>query len=67
MGFNIRHIKKYVNWVSNDRKNYKKDCKVSKEYAKLNRKLNRAMLVNNTVKCNLYRYTKEIRKLSRAE
>lgn len=50
MGFNIRHIKKYVNWVSNDRKNYKKDCKVSKEYAKLNRKLNRAMLVNNTDK-----------------
>lgn len=47
MGFNIKHISKYFRWVKNDRASYRDACLVSKELAKINRRLNYALLMGN--------------------
>ena len=45
MGFNIKHIKKYWRWVKKHQAEYKDNCKVSKEYAKLCSDLDIALLL----------------------
>lgn len=44
MGFNIKHLNKYWRWVKKNRADYKDNCKVSKEFAKLCRDLDIALL-----------------------
>lgn len=44
MGFNIKHINKYLRWIKKNRADYKDNCKISKEFAKLCRDLDVAML-----------------------
>ena len=50
MGFHVKHIKKYVNWLKKDRSAYQDACKISKELAQINRRLNYALLRNQTAK-----------------
>ena len=50
MGFNIAHISKYVRWLKKDRAAYRDACLVSKELAKISRRLNYAMLLGKTQK-----------------
>ena len=46
MGFNIKHLNKYVRWVTTTAKNYKTDCvNVDREYARLCLKQNVALLL----------------------
>lgn len=46
MGFNIKHLNKYVRWVKNQVNNYKTDCSnVDKEYARLCLNQNVALLL----------------------
>lgn len=44
MGFNIRHLNKYFRWLKNEREAYKKYLLVDKEYARLSRALDIALL-----------------------
>ena len=50
MGFHVKHIKKYVNWLKKDRAAFQDACKISKELAQINRRLNYALLRNQTAK-----------------
>lgn len=50
MGFHVKHIKKYVNWLKKDRSAYQDACKISKELAQINRRMNYALLRNQTAK-----------------
>lgn len=50
MGFNIAHISKYVRWLRKERENYRDACLVSKELAKIKRKLDYAQLFGKTEK-----------------
>ncbi len=50
MGFSIKHVPKYLNWLKKDRAAYHDDCKVSKELAKINHKLNVALLLGKAEK-----------------
>lgn len=46
MGFNIKHLNKYMRWIKKNRAEYKDNCKISKEYAKLCSDLDFALLLN---------------------
>lgn len=48
MGFNIKHIHKYIRWMKKHRAAYQDDCKVSKEYAKLCSDLDWALLLKKS-------------------
>lgn len=50
MGFKFAHISKYVRWLKKDRTAYKDACIISKELAKINRRLNYAVLMGKTQK-----------------
>ena len=50
MGFNIKHIKKYIGWIKKDRADYRDACIVSKDLAKINRRLNVALLTGKNEK-----------------
>ena len=45
MGFSIKRLNKYWRWIKNNRVQYKDNCLVSKEYAKLCRELDVALLL----------------------
>ncbi len=45
MGFSIKRLNKYWRWIKNNRAQYKDNCLVSKEYAKLCRELDVALLL----------------------
>lgn len=46
MGFNIKHLNKYMRWLKKNRAEYKDNCKISKEYAKLCSDLDFALLLS---------------------
>ena len=48
MGFHIRNIHKYINWLQRTNKAYKDNCLVSKEYAKICRAFDWALLLNRS-------------------
>ena len=48
MGFHLKHIRKYIRWLKNDRAAYRDSCLVSRELAKINRRLNYATLLGKT-------------------
>lgn len=48
MGFNIKHLNKYYRWYKKHRAEYKDNCKISKEYAKLCSDLDYALLLGKT-------------------
>lgn len=50
MGFSFAHISKYAEWLRKDRASYRDACVISKELAKINRRLNYAQLMGNTKK-----------------
>lgn len=50
MGFHINHIKKYIKWVKQDRAAYRDACAVSPELARINHRLNLALLRKQAVK-----------------
>ena len=50
MGFNIAHFSKYLRWLRKDRENYRDACLVSKELAKIERRLNFVQLFGKTEK-----------------
>ncbi|MBQ1818476.1 MAG: hypothetical protein II124_07560 [Clostridia bacterium] len=50
MGFNIAHLSKYLRWLRKDRENYRDACLVSKELAKIERRLNYVQLFGKTEK-----------------
>lgn len=45
MGFNIKHIHKYIRWIKNNRMDYKRNSRISREYAGICQKLNYALLL----------------------
>lgn len=48
MSFHVKHMKKYIRWLKYERSAYRDACQVSADLAKINRKLNYAMLRNQT-------------------
>lgn len=48
MGFNIKHLNKYWRWIKKNRAEYKDNCKISKEYAKLCCDLDFALLMRKS-------------------
>ena len=48
MGFQIKHINKYIRWLKKDKAAYRDACLVSTELARINRRLNYAMLRGQT-------------------
>ncbi len=50
MGFNIAHISKYARWLRKEHENYRDACLVSKELAKIKRRLDYAQLFGKTEK-----------------
>lgn len=44
MGFHISHLKKYSSWLKQERQNFRDNCLISKDLAKLERRLKFAML-----------------------
>ncbi len=47
MGFQITHLQKYRNWMKKERESYRDICLISKELAKLDRRLQVSMLLKN--------------------
>lgn len=45
MGFHFRHLKKYIKWYQKQRESYRDACLVSRELAKINRRLDYAALL----------------------
>ena len=50
MGFNIAHISKYAKWLRKEHENYRDACLVSRELAKIKRRLDCAQLFGKTEK-----------------
>lgn len=48
MAFHISHIKKYLRWLKNTNNAYKENCRFSKDYAGICRKLDWALLLNRS-------------------
>lgn len=48
MAFHISHINKYIRWLKNTNHAYKENCSFSKEYGKICRSLELAMLLNRS-------------------
>ena len=48
MAFHISHLKKYYRWFKNTQVSYKNNCTISREYAKICRSLDWAMLLNRS-------------------
>ena len=48
MGFHFSHIKKYRQWLKRERDEYRDNCLVSKDLAKIKRRLQYAMLLGKT-------------------
>lgn len=50
MGFNLRRISKYSKWLKKDREQYRDSKLISKELARINRRLNYALLLGKSDK-----------------
>ena len=48
MSFHIKHINKYFNWIKRTGDAYRQNCRISREYAKICRSFEWAMLLNRS-------------------